>query len=135
MQSAKKAAKAAAATQVVPLVPLAPLVKWVMAASSLLFLVMVELIMAFYQKPATMEEATKLSLANAQAQLRCDISEDELAISAALTITRRLADHRLVYPMLAEVTKSCVIFFPPNAQLVGFWTGIEILVRQSPFGE
>ena len=49
-----------------------------------------------------MEEATKLSLANAQVQLRRDVSEDNLAISAALTITRRLADHRLVYPALSE---------------------------------
>ncbi len=80
--------------------PLSPLSRWVTAAAGLIFLVLVESIMAFYQKPATMDEATKLSLANAQASLRRDISEDDLAVNATLIIMRRYADHKLIYPTL-----------------------------------
>ena len=79
-----------------------PLSRWIPAATGLIFLVMVESLMAFFQKPATIDEATKLSLANAQAQLRRDVTEEELATTAALTIMRRQADHRLIYPSLAD---------------------------------
>ncbi len=79
-----------------------PLLRWISAATGLIFLVVVESLMAFFQKPATIDEATKLSLANAQAQLRRDVTEEELATTAALTIMRRQADHHLIYPSLAD---------------------------------
>jgi hypothetical protein len=82
--------------------PLAPLSRWITAASSLIFLVLVESLMAFFQRPATLDEANRLSIANAQAHLRRDVTEEELAISAALTIMRRQADHRLMFPTLPD---------------------------------
>jgi hypothetical protein len=84
-------------------VPVSPLPRWIGAASGLIFLVVVESLMAFFQKPASIDEATKLSLANAQAQLRRDVTEEELATMAALTIMRRQADNRLIYPVLSDI--------------------------------
>ncbi len=106
----KMTAKAAKAAAAVPATVLwAPMTRWIAAAAGLIFLVLVESLMAFFQKPATLDEANKLSIANAQAHLRRDVTEEELAISAALTIMRRQADHRLMLPMLPDAV--CVQVF------------------------
>ncbi len=40
--------------------------------------------MAFFQKPAMLDEANKLLLTDAQVHLHCDKTEEDLAIDAAL---------------------------------------------------
>jgi hypothetical protein len=101
--SAKAAKKAAAAAAVAPVAPVAPVVQpapldmWIKLAADLIFLIIVEALMAFWQRPATMAAAEKLSLENAQAYLRKDIQEDELAVAAALVVMRRHGDFDLAY--------------------------------------
>lgn len=80
----------------------APLHLWIKAAADLVFLVLIEAIMAFWQRPATMLAAEKLSLENAQALLRRDISEEDLAVGAALVVMRRQSDYKLAHPTLPE---------------------------------
>ena len=55
---------------------------WITPVAELIFLVVIESIMAFWLKPATMDAANRLSLENAQAAVRCNISEDDLATVA-----------------------------------------------------
>ena len=90
--------------------PLSPLSRWITAAAGLLFLVLVESIMAFYLKPATMDKATKLSLANAQAALRRDITEEDLLVNTSLIVMCRFGDFKLTFAALQDPLLTQVLF-------------------------
>jgi len=107
-KAAKKAAAVAAAASpsAAGSVAPAPLEIWLTLAADLIFLVIVEAIMAFWQRPATMAAAEKLSLENAQANLRRDIAEDELAIAAALVVLQRKADFDLAFKTIPASARS-----------------------------
>ncbi len=91
-----KTAKAA----VVTAVPDAPLAAWIKPTADLIFLVLVEALLAFWQRTANMQMAEKLSMDNAQTLLRRDLTEDDLAVSAALLVMRRQGDFDLVHSAL-----------------------------------
>lgn len=98
-KAAKKAvAAAAAAVSAVALAPSrAPLELWIDRTADLIFLILIEAVMSYWQRPATMAAAEKLSMENAQAFLRRDIPEEELAVAAALLAMRRHGDFDLAY--------------------------------------
>ncbi len=111
-KAAKKAAAAAAAPSSAagsvapaPVTP-APLGIWITLAADLVFLVIVEALMAFWQRPATMAAAEKLSVENAQAFLRCDITHEELAIAAALVVLQRKADFDLAFHSIPATARA-----------------------------
>jgi hypothetical protein len=58
--------------------------------------------MAFWQRPATMAAAEKLSLENAEALLRCDVTLDDLAVNAALVVLRRQGDFDLAHATIPK---------------------------------
>ncbi len=89
-----KSAKAGQAPQPVPPVVVST---WITPVAELLFSVVIESIMAFWLKPATMDAAIRLSLDNAQAAIRSNISEEELSTVASLVVMRRQADLKLIY--------------------------------------
>jgi hypothetical protein len=97
-----KSAQAAQAKVVPAVVVDAPLALWIGPTADLIFLILVESLMAFWQRPATMAAATKLSVENAEALLRCDVLLEDLAINAALIVLRRHGDFDLAHAAIAS---------------------------------
>ena len=112
--SKAKAAATTAAPQAPAAAPLAsgqgparaPLDIWVSRAAELILTVLVESVMSLWQRPATMAAAEKLSLENAQAQLRRDLTDDDMAVCAGLVVMKRSGDFALAYKALPSPLRS-----------------------------
>jgi hypothetical protein len=74
--------------------------RWITATSGLIFLIIVEALMAMWQRPATVTEAVRMSLENAQASLRKEISVDDMLVGAALLLNSRWRDTQLAFASL-----------------------------------
>jgi hypothetical protein len=100
--AAKAAAKVAAAeTPLFPQGPTpAPLDLWAPLAAELLLTIIIESIMSMWQRPATMTAAVKLSMESAQAHLRRDLADEDLAVCAGLVVMKRHGDFALVWAEL-----------------------------------
>ncbi len=89
--------KSIKAGQQLSAVPAVAVSTWITPVAELLFAIVIESVMAFWAKPASMDAAQRLSMENAQAAVRANVTEEELITIASLVIMRRQADLKLIY--------------------------------------